>query len=379
MWAAGLFFLLFVYVGGHGNYFGIWLRDEAGWSEAAIGWQGGIHYACLIVFPLLWGHRIDRGGDPGRVVRLIATASVVAFLPFVLTTSVLPLLLATFAFGAFRVGMITSGDSLTLAQVQQSGGDYGRVRIWGSVGFIVGGFAMATVVSAAGRGAIPLALLGVLVLTAGLSSLLPGRFVTASKSTESLPSGLRRLLRRPELRRFFLITLGARLFSQGLYIFLPLHLKDLGVAEPDIPLYWAVGVASEIVLMGNAPRLFGRFSMRSLLSMCLALGALQYTLLVVVEAPSWLYGVLLLHGMSFGIWYYASVTWLGSAVEPTERASAQGLFQSVGFGVGGTLSAVGCGYLYEIAGGPTMFAVAAVGMAALTVAAARGSLDPGAA
>jgi len=372
MWAAsGLFFLLFVYVGGHGNYFGIWLRDHAGWSEAAVGWQGGIHYACLIAFPLLWGYLIDRSGDPGRVVRFIAIASAVTFLPFAMTTAVVPLVGVTLVFGAFRVGMVTSTDALTLAVVARDGGDYGRARIWGSAGFIAGGFILAGVVSAMGRSAVPGALLVILVLTAALAATLPGRFTTPPQRSESLTAGVRRLLRRSQLRHFLSISFGARLFAQGLYIFLPLHLKDLGVAEAEVPAYWAVGVFSEILLMGNAQRLFGRFTTRRLISLCLALAGLQYGLIGVVTTSGWLYLVMLLHGMSFGIWYYACVTWLGSNVEPSDRARAQGLFQSLSFGIGGTLSAVGCGYLYDHMGGPMMFGVAAAGTLVVAIAAAR--------
>lgn len=370
MFAARLLYvLLFLYVGAHGNYFGIWLRDEAGWSEAAVGWQGGLHHACLIIFPLWWAHLIDRSSDPGRVLRFISIGAALTFIPFVLTMSVAGLLVVTVIFAAFRTGMVTSADAFTLARLAEVGGDYGRVRVWGSAGFIVGGFALAGLVSVMGRAAIPWVLWVILAATAVIASSLPRPADVTTPPSESLIGGLRRLLSQAPLRRFYAVAFASRLVAQGLFTFLPLHLKDLGVSEAAVPAFWAIGVVAEILLMSNAQRLFGRFTARGLLTGCLAIAALQYGLIAWVTSQAWLLAVMLLHGMSFGIWYYASVTWLGSNVADSDRARAQGLFQSLSFGVGGTVSAVACGYLYEVADGATMFAVAALGTLAVTVGA----------
>lgn len=366
-----LFLLLFVYIGAHGNYFGIWLRDEAGWSEAEIGWQGGLHYACLILFPLLWGHRVDRTGDPGRVLRFIAVSSTLTFIPFVLTKAVIPLLVASVVFGAFRVGMVTTTDTYALAHITATKGDYGRIRIWGSAGFIVGGFLMAWIAETWGRDTIPASLMAVLAATAVLTCFLPGQVTLKPQQAESVMVGLRRLAARSDIRRFLLVSFGARLWSQGLYIFLPLHLTDIGIPQSHVAAYWAVGVVSEIILMGNAQRFFGTFATRRVLPLCLALAALQYALLAAVTDAYALFAVMLLHGMTFGIWYYASVTWLAKNLPVSDRARGQGMFQSVSFGVGGTLSAIICGYVYDLAGGPGMFGVTAAGVLLVALWGAR--------
>jgi PPP family 3-phenylpropionic acid transporter len=177
---------------------------------------------------------------------------------------------------------------------------------------------------------------------------------------ESLIPALRRLLRRPQLRRFYIVAFASRVASQGLYIFLPLHLKDLGVADAWVPLYWAVGVMSEIVLLRFAERLFGGRKRRNVLILCFVLASLQCALTALIVDVHWLLPVMLLHGFSFGIWFYVCVTWLGDAVDARDRARAQGLFHTLGFGMGGILSAIGAGILFEQGGGALLFAVAAV-------------------
>jgi PPP family 3-phenylpropionic acid transporter len=365
----GLYVLLFLFVGGHGNYFGIWLRD-AHWSETAIGWQGGLHLACLAVFPLLWGHLTDKGGHPVSTLRFITVGSAVAFIPFVVTTAVAPLLIATLAFAAFNTGMVTSTDSFTLAHIERAGGDYGRIRIFGSMGFILGGFVMGGVVDLTSRRAIPWVLLVILAITAALVARLSSAQHRADRR-DPLGVALRRLWADPRLRRFYAITFANRATSQGLYIFLPLHLQDLGVSDVVVPVYWTIGVASEILLMRTAQRLFGRWSAPRVLVLCFAISALQYLGTALVADPLWLAPIMLLHGFSFGIWYYASVTWLARLVPAYDRGRAQGVFQSVGFGLGGTLSAIAAGYLYAAGAGPLLFGVAASATVAVTIGAWR--------
>ena len=70
---------------------------------------------------------------------------------------------------------------------------------------------------------------------------------------------------------------------------------------------------------------------------------------------------MLLHGFTFGIWYVTSVVHLAELVPAGDRGTAQALFQVAGFGLGGMLSSVAAGYLYEAGAGSLLFGVAAVG------------------
>ncbi len=368
--------LVYVLVGGFGNYFGIWLR-EIGWDETQIGWQGGAFAACLVLFPLLWGRYVDRTGHPARALRRITLGAALAFTPFLLTHDFATLLVATLIFGAFRTGIVTAADTYTLHLVARHGahhaGDYGSHRVWGSGGFIVGALGLGWLIGATSRHAVPFFMAAVLVLHA-----LSARFVPEDPTTpgtrELLSVTLRRLLAQRRLRRFYGVTFLSRLASQGIYVFLPLHLQDIGVADQHIAWYWTIGVLSEIVLIRNSPRLFHRLRPVQVIALTIFLTAAEYALIAVISDPVALLPVMLLHGMSFGVWYVYSVVWLGDAVPEADRGRAQGVFQSLGFGVGGTLSAVLSGYLYYGSGGPALFAAAAA-LSLVTAALALRTLD----
>ena len=349
--------ILFLFIGAAGNFLPIWFK-HIGWDEIEIGWQGAINYSCLCFFPIAWGHLTDLWGRPTKVLRLLSFCCLLAFLPFILTEDVRWLLLATLGFFAFRTGMLTATDGMTLNFLAREGGDYGRIRLWGSLGFIAGGFILGFIVTELGRDVIPLVLEGILILGFG-AVLLLRPVPLENKREEAVLHAIFRLLKRPHLRAFYAVAFMSRVASQGLYIFLPIHLMNLGVQDAWVPLYWTVGVASEVVLLHYAERLFQGRRRRNVLILCFLLATVQHAVTAFITEAEWLLPIMLLHGFSFGVWFYTSVTWLGDAVDERDRARAQGLFHTLGFGFGGVLSSAGAGFLYTLGEGVLLFGVAA--------------------
>ncbi len=359
-----MYLLIFLFVGGYGNFFPLWL-DSIGLSEAEVGWLAGLKTASLLVWPIVWGVLADRWNSSIRALRVICVGSMITFLPFLSVRTFVPLLLTLLFFSAFRMGVIATTDALTLTHVQHHPSeDYGRIRSWGSAGFIVGGFLLALLVHLIGRVAVPPVLAALLFLTAVVA------ICSAATSTPSRGSQLadaaRTLQRSSIVRRLLFVSFVNRLAVQGLYIFLPLHLQDLGVTDALIPAYWSIGVLSEIVLLRLAPQLFGARTPRTMLCFCFAVCVLQYALTAMITNPWVLLPVMLLHGVTFGVWYYTTVMWLGHEVEAPIRTTAQALFQSVGFGIGGSISAIGAGYLFQAGRGGMLFTAAAA-LSALTL------------
>jgi PPP family 3-phenylpropionic acid transporter len=173
------------------------------------------------------------------------------------------------------------------------------------------------------------------------------------------------LFSRRDLRALYLAAFMSRLTQHGLYGFLPLHLERLGVSDWWVPAYWSVGVLSEIALIRNTPRLFGRLGTRTTLLVAASLSVVQFGLMALLLDPWLLLAVMPLHGVTFGVWYVASMEHLGRTVKPASRGVAQACFQISAFGLGGTISAVSAGYLYAAGQGELMFGTAALASVAV--------------
>jgi PPP family 3-phenylpropionic acid transporter len=360
-----LYLLTFLFIGAQGNFFPLWLRHN-GWTATELGWLDGFRYAAVIVMPLYWGRLIDRGGDAVRVLKWLAVAGVVGFLPIVWSVDFWVVLGALTIWAMFRVGQIPALDALTLSRVKRHGGTYGRFRSWGSIGFIAGGLLLGWLVEMTDRTVIPGALAITLALTLIIVWRVPSERVERPSAVKGWPA-VKSLLSHRGLRALYLSAFLSRFTQHGLYGFLPLHLKDLGVDDWAVPLYWSVGVMSEVLLIRNTPRLFAGRSTRSILLLCFSVAAIQFACSALVTNPWLLLGIMALHGVSFGLWYVASMEYLGAQVDETERGTAQALFQITAFGFGGTLSAITAGYLFQAGAGPLMFTVAAVASIAVVI------------
>lgn len=352
-----LYLLTFLFIGAQGNFFPLWLRHN-GWTATELGWLDGFRYAAVIVMPLYWGRLIDRGGDAVRVLKWLAVAGVVGFLPIVWSVDFWVVLGALTVWAMFRVGQIPALDALTLSRVKRHGSTYGRFRSWGSIGFIAGGLLLGWLVEMTDRTVIPGALAITLALTLIIVWRVPSERIERPSAVKGW-SAVKSLLSHRGLRALYLSAFLSRFTQHGLYGFLPLHLKDLGVDDWAVPLYWSVGVMSEVLLIRNTPRLFAGRSTRSILLLCFSVAAIQFACSALVTNPWLLLAIMALHGVSFGLWYVASMEYLGARVDETERGTAQALFQITAFGFGGTLSAITAGYLFQAGAGPLMFTVAA--------------------
>ncbi len=362
-----VYLLVFIYLGAQGNYLPLWLKSS-GWTESQTGLVFSLRYVTIIIVPILWGAFSDRYGATAAL-RIISLGAAFFFIPLLFTSDVLIVTAALTIFAMFRVGIVAVADSLTLTHIEKYGGNFGQYRQWGSFGFIAGGFLLgAATYVFGGREAIPVALWVILLATIGLAFCLPRTRQTQANvpSAQKQWAEMRLLLRNSWMLRFLAVVLLWRLSSQGLYTMLPLHLERIGVPDTLLPVYWAVGVASEILMFRMAPTWFEPLGKKTVLTLCFAACIVQYALLAIIEDRLGVAAIMLFHGLSFGMAYYTCVTWLGSTVRTEIRAAGQGLFQVVAFGFGGAASTVGAGLLFEYGQGPVLFSVAAI-VASLTL------------
>jgi MFS transporter, PPP family, 3-phenylpropionic acid transporter len=358
--------LSFLFLGAFAHFFPLWL-DAQGWSETEIGWATALRFVCVIAFPVMWGRMADRRLGVGFTLGLLAWLSLACFLPLLLVVGFAAIMGTLALFSAFHVGFIPLLEAAAVSEAEASGSNYGDDRLFGSLGFIAGGLGLAVIVEAWGREVIPLSMMVLLALAAALAWACPLKSEARPGAATEVSTGQLEL--RP-LRGFLLLCFLWCLSSHGVYMFLSLHLQELGVADARIPTFWSVGVVSEIVLFRFAPRLLEGRNPRRVMALCYLMCVVQFGLMAWIREPLWLYLVLTLHGVTFGVNYYVSVLWLRSVTPAAHATTAQALLQSVSFGLGGSVSAIGAGYLFELGQGPLTYTVAAA-LACVTLGALR--------
>lgn len=241
-------------------------------------------------------------------------------------TSLLGALL--FAFG--RAPLDTMLEGMTLSALGSDQLAYGRIRLWGSVGFLLAGLSSGWLLDSSG--------ITPMHLGAGLCALMLLLVATLPRAQgyrpEPIGPALRSLWGAPGVP--WLLGAGALHFLShaGATTFLAVHLAAQGAPQTWTGLTLAVGVGAEISLMAAAPRLLSRWPTGTVFLAAIAVALPRWLLNAALPDPLAVLILQSLHGITFGAFWVSAVARIGAASPPEVRTSAMSLLGAAVAGVG---------------------------------------------
>jgi PPP family 3-phenylpropionic acid transporter len=313
------------------------------------------------------------GGRPAKLLRFAAVGSLACFAALLGARSFAAVAAVLGVAALFLSPMSTLADAAAVGEAARSGGSYARVRLWGSVGFVVSSWGFGLWLDHGGTSfdVIPAAL-GCLALTA--LATLPVRSSGGGRLAAPSLAEVRQLAADPA----FLLFLGASALHWAslspFHLFFAVHLGDLGVGPAWVGAGIGFGVIAEVAVMWWFPAIAGWFSrgrtaagspagdgsFYGVLAASYLVGAARWALTAVVDGGPLLAGVQVLHGVVFGAFYVGSIAQLARMVPSHLLATGRALFGAVAFGAGGLVGNAVAGALYDVGGGSLAFGVAAV-------------------
>lgn len=346
-------------------FFPVWLAGR-GMDVAAIGVFTGLLSVAKVIAPPVVGHALDHHPRPGHFILFASLAAGVMVLGFPWATSDWLLAALVLGFGCLWAAVLPLTDGLSVSVSEGTHISYGRLRVWGSFGFVaaslLGGLWLADT-QAAG---LPYWLAALMLILAFSARGFPNRQVEPEPVAGSL-SGV------PPALLWLLLAGFLMQASHGAYYgFFSLYLLQAGYSGWQVGSFWVLGVLAEIVLMWRFSRPVGEAAPGMVLSLCLLLASLRWLGMGLSTALVWLLLLQLLHAASFAAFHINAVTWVQRLAPPRRRASAQGWYSACGFGLGTAVGIMGCGWIATRAGGADDFSSAfmvCAGIALLGVAA----------
>lgn len=355
---AVFYFFYYAALGAYTPYIGRWV-DALGHGGFVVGGMLGLWYGTRILAPPAWAALTGRSARPGEWFFAGCVATLLCFAGFLFTRQAWALLAVMAAFGLFYNAVMPQFEAMTLTALGPRPELYGRLRVWGSIGFLFVAGSYGALMDSVGDGWFPWL---VLPLFAGMvAAAWPHR---ADRPPEAAPgvADAGHLFKRPGVRRFLLVALLMQVGFGPFYVFYTLHLQAAGHSGAAIGALWAIGVLIEIAMFWQAPRLIARFGAGPLLMACLGVTVLRWAL-VAAFAESFVVMALAqaTHALSFAT-FHACCMRLISDYFPGRRAAAgQSLLYGFSSGVGGVLGAGLAALAWESAGGgPLAFALGAV-------------------
>jgi PPP family 3-phenylpropionic acid transporter len=343
----------FLVVGIQSPFWPIWLAGRGlGPREIATLFAAAI-WVKVLTTPAI-GAFADRLGRRRAVMIALAAISWLGYASLWRVYGFWSLLYLTVAAGVAQSALMPLGDSITLAAVRRDGLDYGRVRVWGSVSFIVAAMASGAILS---RTAAPdpggNAVL-VLVLAASALLFLACLLVPPPPRETEGPPRLAILGAMAADRRFwgFVVAAAAIQASHQVYYgFGTLYWRSEGFSDAVIGCLWAEGVVAEIVLFWQGSRLLVRFGPLGLMAVGGAAGILRWGLASTLPGLLPAAALQLLHALTFGATHLGAMNYLSRTVPPGAAASAQALYSGTSAGIGSGMVMLGAGALYASYGG----------------------------
>ncbi len=258
----------------------------------------------------------------------------------------------------FTSSTLPLSESLTLAHLATTNGHYSRIRMWGSLGFIVAAVALGFLIDAYGIKSLLWFLLGVQIVLFALTFKLPDATVAPHKHDHF---SIWQIIKQPVV---IALLLGCALMVTAhgvLYNFYSIYLAEHGYSKGMIGLLWALGVVCEIIIFMLMPKLMARFSLKAILLTSLALAVLRFSMIgVAVDSLWWLLFAQSLHAFTFGSFHAASVEVITQFFNGRHQAKGQAIYNSVAYGVGGTIGGLAGGYALQYMGGQNTFLLAAL-------------------
>lgn len=354
---SGFYFWYFAFIGAFAPYFALYLQ-RLGYSAVEIAVLIAINPISRIYGPNLWGWLADRHHARGVIVRWCAVLSAVIFAGVLLEPGFLGMLLLLVLLNLFWSGILPLAEAGTMALLGERMGTYGRIRLWGSVGFVVVVVALGYLLDALGTRVLAPTIVALLVFTAAAAFALP-RDRSIARRTEQVSIGT--VLRQPGvlalLAGFFLMQV-----AHGPYnTFFSIYLVETGHSKTVVGWLWSIGVLAEIALFIWLPRLMKRFSLERILAASFACAALRFLLIAWgVHWLSLLVVAQLMHAVTFGAFHAAGVAAMHRIFRGRNQARGQAIYTSLGYGAGGTLGTLASGYSWEHLGGAVTFSLAAL-------------------
>ncbi|HNZ55926.1 MAG TPA: MFS transporter [Methylophilaceae bacterium] len=335
------YFIYYFFVGAFVPYWGLYLEAEK-FSPADIGILMSLFQISRIFAPNFWGWLADHTAKRVVWIKLTAVLGLLGFVAVFWAHGFWAIFLVMAALSLFTSSTLPLSESLTLAHLATTNGHYSRIRMWGSLGFIVASVVLGYVTEAYGIHSLLWFLLAVQIVLFALTFKLPEAKIAPHAHDKF---SIWQVVKQPNV---IALLLGCALMVTAhgvLYNFYSIYLGQHGYSKSTIGLLWSVGVICEIGIFMLMPKIMARFSLKKILLTSLALAVIRFSLIgVAIDSLLMIVLAQTLHAATFGSFHAASVEVVTQFFNGRHQAKGQAIYNSVAYGVGGTVGGVAGGF-----------------------------------
>ncbi|MDC9581815.1 3-phenylpropionate MFS transporter [Xenorhabdus sp. PR6a] len=375
-------------------FWSIWLKGE-GIEASMIGILLGVGMVARFIGSLVISPTIK---DPANLISALRILSLLALLfavCFVFSSHWAWLFFVMVGFNLFFSPLVPLSDALAGTWHKQFTFDYGKVRVWGSIAFIISSSLTGILMSANGIN-FSLSRLNIdwnisfdrlnawmghhlfgthqiilAFLIFSITAMLLGMMLKPSimpvgkiKAANTNAVSFKALLSEKSVWQFLICVTLLQAAHAGYYSFGSIYWEQAGYSSSTIGYLWSLGVVAEVVIFTFSKQLFRRWSARNLLLLSGTCGVVRWGLMGTSTELSMLILIQILHCGTFTVCHLAAMRFIGARKE-NEIIRLQATYSALAMGGGIAVMSMIAGFMYEHIGSGIFWVMALIVLPAL--------------
>jgi PPP family 3-phenylpropionic acid transporter len=242
---SGFYFAYFAVLGAMVPFWSLFLQDR-GFSLTEIALLTAIPLGTRIVAPNIWGWIADHRNARLPVVRAGTLVAIVLFCGVWFVDSFAGMALVMTGYSFFWNAVLPQFEVVTLNHLGPRIAEYSRVRLWGSIGFIIAVVGLGAVFDIISVAWLPAFMLAIMVAMWWMSLVTAEVVAAARQHTDA--GEFMRLLRQPVIWALLVACLLINLSHGPYYTYFSIYLETRGWTRLGIGGLWALGVIAEVIV-----------------------------------------------------------------------------------------------------------------------------------
>ena len=333
-------------------FFPVFLKNY-GCTSSLIAFLQSLQPILLCFAPAIVGQWVSQGFlNREKLIVLCAWGSLLSIVPLFFGKSLTILVTSLIFHAPFRVIISPLVDASCLDYIKRAKEEYGRLRLFGSLGFIITSLLGGSLFS---LGPLIPFLIAYAILQIGqivtAHSLKRNYRGLAKNSDISQLANITDKLFWPSIILFLLFSFFHQISQGTYYVFYSIYLNEqLNIPMDQVGLFWIIGVIAEMVIMFSYQRIWGKMKEEWVFIISALLNAMRWWYTAQCSSVETMLLLQTLHAFSFGTYQVAAMRIIERQFPEDKRSFGVGLFVSLSYGLGGVVGMNGAGWFSQFYG-----------------------------
>ncbi|MBR5289909.1 MAG: MFS transporter [Erysipelotrichaceae bacterium] len=358
------YIVYYITLGVVGPYMNVYY-ERLGFGGSQIGLITSLGMIASMMFTPIWGVLSDKTKNPRAVIAFILVMAGITSIIWSTQTAFMPVMILSIILSVFRQNVWSLVDGVGIQFCSDYGKDFGFARSMGSLGYLLGSFAIANLMFALGFSG-PYMQVFVVCSFAGAIMIMcvpASTHVEKAKEKVNFIDSLKELLTNRSYLFVVLMMLLTSLVVDTILNYSGNHLINaLGQSDSMIGIFSLVQVFPEIIIVMFANRIFRRMKTSQVFMMAAVAQLIRFVLCAVSSNIVVFLLATSLHGVTIAVSSVGYVSYIQKHVKREILATAMALYGTAGT-IGVALLNQLFGFVYEYASSYQLFTIGAIAAA----------------